>query len=264
MELGIIVPLKAKALSKNWALVCENLEKTVRSINAQSDESFHAIVVGHDCPNFLEGKKNIYNQCNFFQYTDFHPPVLTNDPAQNQLLFEVDRVSKILRGIIYLKNKFSTITHWFALDGDDLIRKDFVDVVGQYETADAIILENGYIFFQKSGIVNDEDEFSAYCGSCTILSDRMVQIPDNFDLKSHKKILFGKVSHVHMKNYLVNDGYRVEIPNERIVMYVRENGENISRDFYCNSFTKRFKQNVKMVLKCKLLPSKILSSFSIK
>ena len=258
-----MIPLKSKSVSKNWDTTCRNLSSTVSSVTKQTNRSFCSVVVGHDKPNFIDELKTT-DQCSFIHYDEFPPPIDDACEADNQLRYEFDRCTKILKGIIYLGKRHPDITHWFSLDADDIISKNFVETIARYKESDSIILEKGYVYFKSSGIINTEDEFSSYCGSSAVLSRKLFnEMPDEIDRSSYKLIPFGAISHVHMKLRLVEMGYSVSVPEERIVMYVRDNGENISNAAYCNTFAKKIKKNIKMILKARKVSGAVKSRFGL-
>lgn len=263
MRIGIVIPLKSKKVAKNWDTTTKNLQATVDSVLAQSSENFHAVVVGHDCPEFLKADSYQNSRCQFLQYSDFEPPVAGEVEAENQLRYEFDRCTKILRGIMHLRNQHPSITHWFALDADDLIRNNFVKALEKYEESDAIILDYGYIFFKNTGIINKENEFSAYCGSSSIVSDKVFSLPDRVDEKSFRYTPFGNISHMNMKERLTSDGFSISIPEERIIMYVRDNGENISNDGYCNTVYKKCKKVIKSLIRYEFVSKDLKASFGL-
>lgn len=260
MKLGIVIPLKSKQVSKNWQVTCDNLQSTVRSIECQTDQDFESVVVGHECPDFLNGSGL---KTRFVVFDEFPPPVHRDDESENQMNFEADRCSKILKGIIYLSSERTEISHWFALDADDLIRKDFVEVLKSYGEFDSAILNNGYFYFKNTGIVNRESEFSAYCGSSAIIPDKFFSLSNEIKRESFRKMPFGQVSHVHMEKYLLEKGGRLIVPDESLVMYVRDNGENISNAAYCNTWDRKFKKIVKAVLRYQFSSNEIKRQFSI-
>ncbi|MBY6070316.1 glycosyltransferase family 2 protein [Marinobacter salsuginis] len=263
MRIGIVIPLKSKRVAKNWDTTTKNLQATVDSVLAQNSENFNAVVVGHDCPEFLNDNSYQNSKCEFLKYSDFEPPVAGEVEAENQLKYEFDRCTKIRRDIIHLRNQYPSITHWFALDADDLLRNDFVKTLENYQDSQVIILDNGYFYFKNSGIINEENEFSTYCGSSAVISDKVFSLPDTVDEKSFKSTPFGNISHVHMKQRLEADGWSISIPSERIIMYVRDNGENISNDAYCNTPYKKFKKIVKSVLRYKSVSKDVKASFGL-
>ncbi|MTI79111.1 MAG: hypothetical protein FH754_17660 [Marinobacter sp.] len=263
MQIGIVIPLKSKKVAKNWDTTVGNLKATVDSVLSQSANNYSAVVVGHECPEFFKDDLYQSSKCEFLQYSDFEPPVAGGDEAENQLKYEFDRCTKILRGIMYLRNQHPLITHWFALDADDLIRNNFVKTLEKYEESDAIILDKGYFFFKSTGIINKENEFSAYCGSSSVVSDEVFSLPEGVDEKSFRSTPFGNISHVHMKQRLTDDGWSISVPNERLIMYVRDNGENISNDAYCNTPYKKLKKNVKSILRYSPISRDIKASFGL-
>lgn len=263
MRIGIVIPLKSKKVAKNWDTTTRNLQATVDSVLAQTSENFNAVVVGHECPDFFKDDLYQSSKCEFLQYSDFEPPVAGEVEADNQLKYEFDRCTKILRGIMHLRNQNPSITHWFALDADDLIRESFVEALERYKEFDAIILEHGYFYFKSTGIINKEDEFSAYCGSSSIISDRVFSLPETVDERSFRSTPFGNISHVHMKQRLEADGWSIAVPAERVIMYVRDNGENISNDAYCNTPYRKFKKIVKSVLRYQRVSRDVKASFGL-
>lgn len=263
MKIGIVIPLKAKSVSKNWDITTANLNATIKSVIGQTSKHFQCVVVGHDRPAFMDEIEKSYPNCTFQNYQRFEPPTPGPEEAENQLKYEFDRCNKILEGIIYLRNKTSDITHWFALDADDLINKEFVQSLKQYETADAIILESGYSYFKNTGILNKENEFSAYCGSSAVISNRLIEIPEEINETSFRRIPFGNISHVNMGSTLRKKGYDVRTCTDRIVMYVRDNGENISNLAYYDTFYKRLKKYIKMLLKIRFFTKSTRQDFGL-
>jgi hypothetical protein len=263
VKIGIVIPLKSKKVAKNWDATSRNLQATVNSVLAQNSNDYSAVVVGHDRPDFFKDDYYKNSKCKFIHYKDFAPPKVGQNEAENQLKYEFDRCTKILRGVMHLKENIPFTSHWFALDADDLIHDKFVTFLSAYNNVGAIILEKGYFYFKNTGIINEENEFSAYCGSSAIISDRYFNLPDVVDEKSYRKTPFGRISHVHMKQRMLNDGVSVSVPDERLIMYVRDNGENISNDAYCNTFYKKLKKFIKMFLKLRFVGRDVRAHFGL-
>lgn len=262
MKVGIVIPLKAKTVSKNWSVTCENVESTVGSVLAQKDNRYRSIVVGHDKPGFMD-ELNADEKCIFKEFTELQPPEVGENEMDNQQKYEVDRCMKILKGIMELKKHHPDITYWFALDADDLVHDEFIQVLQSYDEVDAIILNKGYFLFKNTGIINNEDGFSAYCGSSAVLSDKLFDLPEKISDNTYRSIPFGAISHVHMEKRLSDKGCSIKVPTERLIMYVRDNGENISNAAYCNTHYKKFKKFLKMLLRAKRVSSQIRNSFGI-
>lgn len=245
-KLGILIPLKSLEVSSDWTSVQLCLLRSLRSINNQTSGDFQCVVVGHEEPelfNISEVSKNT----SFVTFDEFPPPdtkVYTG--ADLQLKYEFDRCSKIAKGMMVLKA--SEITHWFVLDADDLMRADFVSTITSFKKDTAIVLDNGYFYFDSYNIVNETDEFSKYCGSSCVVSCEINTIPETLDEYAFQKTFFGSVSHVFVKEYLSDKDIFFTVPSERMMMYVRGTGENISQ-FYTRSWFSKLKQYLGMRLK---------------
>lgn len=264
MKIGIIIPLKSKLVSKDWNITCQNAEATVSSVLRQKDKSFEAVLVGHEKPDFVN-KLTTEKKFNFLQLSDFAPPNVEEcNLNERQIKYEMDRCTKILKGIKSLKEKHPDISYWFALDADDLIHQNFVGILKKYSSADAIILDRGYFYYKNTGITNLENEFSAYCGSSAILSNELFQLPEVITENSFRLIPFGQFSHVHMKDRLSEKGCIIAVPEERIVIYVRNNGENISNSLSIKTPYRLLKWYVKMFVRAKKLDRSVKLNFGLR
>ncbi len=196
MKIGIVIPLKAKSISKNWSIVEESLFQTLMSIKNQKCQNFEAVVVGHDCPSFLENKEQFGDNISFMLFDTRMPPELSSDQEQNQIKFELDRCSKIYQGYKYLKGY--SVSHVFSLDADDLLRDDFVEFLLEKNTAHSFLIEKGYVFYKSKKILNEINNFSAFCGSSLVASSKLLENSNND--QDFESFLFRKVGHVAMRS----------------------------------------------------------------
>ena len=67
-----------------------------------------------------------------------------------------------------------------------------------------------------------------------------------------------------MKQRMLENGVAITIPDERLIMYVRDNGENISNKAYNNTFYRKLKKFVKMLIRCKFLNKDVRSHFGLR
>ncbi len=250
IKLAIIIPLKSKAVSKDWELVQQNLLRTIKSITNQVSNNFCLVIVGHECPEYMAEISKQYNNITFITLSEFAPPRIENasDTSARQLMFDTDKSFKILKGCMYLKQEDPSISHWFSMDADDLLHQDFVseleNSVDIENANDAVILDNGYFYYEKYGVFNKSRVFSQFCGSSSILGTNLLDIPSELKPENLNKILFNKVSHTQMLNYLVTNKIKFQVPNKKLVMYIRDNGENISAGK--NEYIYRIKRYLKM------------------
>jgi hypothetical protein len=264
MRLGIVIPLKSKKVSKNWQVTCDNLLLTINSITNQTLQEFSLVIVGHERPIFLDYKKN--NNVYFQSLIEIEPPRKTSDKENNHLLYEEDRCTKILKGINYLRSIDHKITHWFPVDADDLIDKNFIEYLCNFSVPhifDAIIIKKGYIYYKRDDIFTFENNISCYCGSSAILADRLVDDGLLVEKGSYKNFIFGNTSHVHMFHSLEQRGLNIHIPKRRLIAYCKDNGENISSELGQKSKVRSVKVFFKKKFKRAFFDLKIKKAFSL-
>lgn len=261
MKIGIVIPLKAKVISKNWEQVCQSLQQTLSSVQNQKSQQYRVSVVGHDCPVFLNGVKDGKEDI-FIPFNELKPPIVNADEPANQMKYETDRCSKILKGIITLKQRDQQITHWFVLDADDLIRDTFVSTLIQNPECEGFLIKHGYFYFQQKGIFNKTNEFYIYCGSSAVISDKFFSLPSKIEGESFRSIPFGDVSHVHMDRYFDSMNIAYKTPKTPLLMYVRDNGDNIS-DGYLTSIFIKVKRLIGLIVRMRLLNRDTRKAFGL-
>ena len=262
MKIGIVIPLRAQSTISSWELVERNLRRTLNSVDRQTDKSYAAIVVGHDCPKFFrEVAYSAHNQISFHRFTEFAPPQRHENLVKLYTEYEFDRCRKILGGMIELQTK-QKISQWFALDADDLIHPMFTTVVKRYTNADAVIIDRGYSYYENHGVVHRENEFSAYCGSCTVLPSKYVELPDRVTEDNFRATLFGSVPHNKMASTLRSKGFHTAFPKERLVMYMRNHGGNLSDMRSLSGIIPYLKFRIKNLTKKPLNQKKIFNDFN--
>lgn len=263
MTIGVVIPLKAKAVSKNWDIVEENLFQTLLSLKNQSSPLFHAVVVGHDCPSFLlEGAFEGHANISFLHFDELAPPIISSDEASNQIKFENDRCSKIYKGYRYLTGIGIGIgiSHLFPLDADDLVSNDFVQYVIEHGKGRSLLIENGYVLYKNKDIINEINNFSTFCGSSFVARVELLSGTDEVSIA--EEFLFKRIGHVAMRDYLESNSINFHIPDQRLVLYVRDNGENISRHGKMKLLL-RLKRTIKLLAAAKLFKASIKKKFSI-
>lgn len=263
MTLGIVIPLKSKKVAKNWNATCDNLHDTINSITRQSSKNFLAVIVGHEQPTFIN--EIIKNHSNIFfqRLTENDPPVKQLDSTKNQILYEKDRTSKILKGIKFLREKSVKIKYWFPIDADDLIHRRLVEIIQEKTEFDAIIINNGYILYKTKDIINYENEFSTYCGSSAIISDNLVNSDAPLPSEKYQDFIFSEISHVNMELELRRREIKIDTPKERLVIYCRDNGENISAETRSRKIQYALKRKMKMYSRKIIFDKTIREDFGI-
>jgi hypothetical protein len=263
-KIGIVIPLKAKAVSKDWKQVQNSLERTLRSVINQTSKSYKVCVVGHDRPNCLKENGQFFESVTYYQFDAFPPPcIIDGDDEHNQLKYERDRCYKIFTGISKLNFENKEIIHWYPLDADDLLHKNLVETVLTKSNFEAFIIKNGYVFYEAMNVLNRTKSFNIFCGSSAILSSSLLSLPVEINEDNYTKFLFTKVGHVNMEQYLIENKVKFNVPKDSLAIYMRDNGENISRSGKWGMFY-AVKRNLKAIVRFHFFSGKLKDSFALK
>jgi hypothetical protein len=226
--IGIVIPLKSAAVSKNWQVTCEQLKSTINSIENQNDKRYRYVVVGHECPKFLIGAKLANGVSVFHKIIELEAP----EPSKhelNQAFLTNDKNMKIAVGIRELASAYNDIQYWFPLDADDLIRSDFVEKILSLPKKAGVVLNKGYIYYSQINRKRLVSRFYEHCGSSCLIAKEVFELPDIIDSKSMLTIPFCNFAHMNMIQYFENKiKSSFHLLNEGIIMYVVGHGENIS------------------------------------
>ncbi len=211
-KLGIVIPLKARAVSADWERVCANLANTLASITQQSNVAYQCVVVGHDDPHLPV----------HFLATDIDVPQVAELQGQAlRLAYEKDRSLKVILGLDYLAK--TDCSHFFALDADDLLHQDFVQHLSQFDLPQSFIIKHGYMHYVDKQMVNPTQEFDVYCGSCAVISKATLNA-----CLAKQHYFYDHIAHCDFQHYFEQQQVPYTIPSQSLMMYVRDNGENIS------------------------------------
>lgn len=252
LKLGIVIPLKAKKVSENWETVCKNLWLTINALENQTCESFTWRVIGHDKPTFFKDSK--FKKGTFIWATE--TPVPDKHAFKGDELrwaYEKDRCFKIDKGLRELLT-FGT-THFMALDADDILHKDFVQTLKHHKGYNAFLIENGYMYFKNSNILIPNTELSAWCGSTCVIEKNILGA-DFITNKENSKSFFHKTSHCDYSKILLSNNYKCKVLQEKLLIYVQDNGENISREDSTDGKLKILLKSVKKKIKLYILSIK--------
>ncbi|MDA3798505.1 MAG: glycosyltransferase family A protein [Kiritimatiellae bacterium] len=252
MFLGVVVPLKAKSVSRSWKVTCRSLKATISSLQNQSDVDFVVVVAGHDKPNFFN---SINDDRIIFKDVDFHEPTQKKGIYSPQVLIN-DKNLKIIAGMKGLA-KYQP-EYVFQLDSDDLIHSDFVAVLRQHEPFDFMTLDGGYFLYKYCNRYITTSNINQYCGSTVIISSRYLFFPESVELES--KYLLPWTRYRHMSIYKFFDDtpeVRFARMSDKLIVYVVGSGDNLS-DRWRDNLVKK----IKWWLKPYLLGRRVGEKFS--
>jgi hypothetical protein len=90
----------------------------------------------------------------------------------------------------------------------------------------------------------------------------LTEKPKLIDIDSYRQTFFGSLSHALVKDEFERANVNYIVPDERLVMYINDTGENIS-EYYFSGIVTKIKRRIKMSI-LKVSPAdKVLSMFGL-
>lgn len=227
--IGFVVPVKPKAASKDWSYDNLLLERTARSICAQTDQSFRLIIVHNEKPDIAFSHPNII----FAPYP--FPPVAAQEIEDLDYVLQyhaeayaermMDKGKKITFGCSVAID--AGCDYLMAVDSDDLISNRLAHFANTRagNNAPGWRIQKGFIYEEDSLVLVKKYDIQNVNGGTHILRKDLVTIPDfsrnlfwNYNLfESHgytwQRVkdyhgetledyqLFGMIYIVHRNNY---------------------------------------------------------------
>lgn len=257
MKFGIVIPLKSKKISRDWAVTSAALERTVQSILGQTRPNFVAVIAGHDKPEFLESlndERIVFTKVNF-DAPDREAPDFTNKVLTN------DKNLKIMAGLVAIK-KYS-LSWVYQLDSDDLMRRDFIEVIESQPSSSAFIIAGGYVFYEKYNRTTETKAMDSLCGSVAVIDPQTFQFPKTADLKYINEIPWTKYRHMNIYKFYseVTSGTVTRV-NENLVSYILASGDNFS-DRWREGLIAKIKTALKPYIQGKRPSPDFMTQFSL-
>ncbi len=257
MKLGIVIPLKSREISRDWKATTRALRCTLDSIVSQSCQDYAVCVAGHERPDFMED--GAYREIGFVS-VDFPPPRRMKGEGNRPLV--QDKNLKIAHAVKALSGE--DIDYWYQLDSDDLLRTDFVEMTRQVEGHAGAVISGGYIMYPGLNRAIPTTEMHLWCGSTSILSDRLINLPDNIDAASIREIPWCRTPHMKMPEFFLGecDGDYVAL-TDRIIAYTLGSGDNISENWR-RAFIPRLKARLEPFLRGRRMSAALRQEFSLR
>jgi len=259
MKLGIVIPLKAKSVSRNWEATTTALHRTLCSVRQQSHASFEAIVVGHDRPQFMDE----FQPHVTFAVTTNPAPTLTtaSEFSKNNNRYTFDKNFKILQGMQLILDR--GISHWYTLDADDLLCVNFVETLAADGCKNGAVLDGGYLVYPHIGRYIACAELSQYCGSTSVLTAEQAEMTKDITTPTTADCAWFRYPHTKMHSYFRDE---LDIPytsfSDPIVGYVLGHGDNCSDGYRTNPLN-RFRSKLKPWLKGKPIDNQLAQNLGL-
>jgi hypothetical protein len=186
LGLTFIVPLRNRAVARDWSRVSALCNDTLGSTLNQDHPNHRTLLV---CKELPEG------------YED-HPKLIAiqeefAEPSNKTEQLE-DKYRKIQRGLIEARRMLSGggATHIMVVDADDLVSNRLAGVIAADPSQAGWICESGYYFREGSRtVIRHPQGFHLYCGSSAIVRSTAADLPLTMDQPKRSFPLLGYGHH---------------------------------------------------------------------
>lgn len=228
MMVVFVIPLKSQAVSKNFGLVLENLDRTLRSVSNSSSKNYQALVVSND-PKLIKPVVEAHRNVEVLPF-----PSPRDESALNPGHKDMD--DKRMVAGMHLREKANFPVWVMTLDADDLVDRDLVSYVNGVTSNTGLILTGGYILSTKSGTLTLTRAFHRKSGSRCVFQVNHQDMPLAADDWSSR---YSVAIQEQTSSALRQIGYRVKNITWPAGLYVQGHAESISQD----PRTKKDKEN---------------------
>lgn len=172
------IPLRARACSQDWSLVCRNLERTLAALANQRCRDFAVLICCHEQPEI-----DTFGLDVAFILADSPPPPLVDEkgePGNDKPL------KKRMLGMA-LTQRVNAPFYYMQLDADDLVHPELVAATLRDDNRRGYLIDKGFMLDGSSGRFGvcdpDHSPFWQQCGSCAVVyftpEDLPVKLKDN-------------------------------------------------------------------------------------
>jgi hypothetical protein len=161
--LTFIIPLRARALAKDWPLHLALLERTVDSILAQSHPAFAVAIVCHDVPEI----RQVGHPAVHVLRVGVPLPQRTNDDMC------ADKVIKLSRGVDWANDHGSDYVMF--VDADDLVSRRLSAFVAEHPAANGWYLQTGFVHRYGDWWMRAHAPHHLICGTSAIIRTNLLR-----------------------------------------------------------------------------------------
>lgn len=189
--LKFVIPVRHPENSRDWSELKRNLAATIKSVAAQSNERWHAVIVanrGSDLPHLPPGFSVVW--------TDFPPNLMHDHHAGDRETFldavRLDKGRRILAGML----ETPAAEYTMVLDDDDFVARDLTAFVARNRGQNGWFFRDGYIWREGGMFLLGYPDFSRLCGSSHIIRTDLYDLPESQECASDTYIKRMLGSHI--------------------------------------------------------------------
>jgi len=193
--LSFIIPVRHQSTVDSWPAVKARLAITIRSLRAQDNKAWNAVVVasrGADLPNCLEGIDVVFVDL---------PITRPDSNGPKELFYQAirhDKGHRVLAGLLHTR----PAGHIMVVDFDDLVSRKLAGLVAQSPHANGWYFDRGYFFSGGRIIYDCRSGFFEWCGTSHIIRCDLLRLPDSAEQASEEYIQRNLGSHKFIKRDL--------------------------------------------------------------
>lgn len=204
--LTFIIPVRHPENARDWGEVKRKLSQTVKSIAAQDNEKWKAVIVantGSDLPCDLPPGFSV-------AHVDF-PPNPIFELGQNDVSVFLDAVlldkgRRVLAGMLHA----GATDYLMVVDDDDFISKRITGYVEAHKGSNGWYFREGYIWTDGGKLACPYRDFSTICGTSHIIRKDLFALPACFEDAGPDYIRQMMGSHMFIKDKLAARGFPLE------------------------------------------------------
>lgn len=203
--LTFVIPLRHPQNARDWPALKRNLAQTIRSISAQDDVRWRAIIVanaGADLPPLPD--KFALKQ------VDFPPnPMFERGENAREAFLDscrLDKGRRVLAGILEAERS----GYVMVVDDDDFVSCRLTSFVAGRLGENGWYVQNGYIWSDGGRLIYEYADFWKFCGTSHIVRTALYELPASVEAAdlAYVRRIFG--SHVFVREYLAQRGVPIE------------------------------------------------------
>lgn len=206
--------LKSQSVSSNWESVCRILEKTLRSVCAQTDSNLRVFVVCHEIPQ-LAGFSDPRVE---FLSVDFPAPDLSQKKSRQE-----DKFKKLAVGLSRARDFNPDFL--MLMDADDLVSRRLVEYAHAHPNANGWAFEKGYTYDAGSPWLFLRNDLYKVCGTSAVINARLVELPED-PVRDFEECVILRYGHTAIRGQLDSRGTPLEPLPFPGAIYVLSHGEN--------------------------------------
>lgn len=214
-----LVPLKSSKASNSWETICQLLERTLKSLCAQTSSDFRVLVVCHEQPHI-----DFQHHAIEFLIVDF--------PAPNRINYEDeypmretrrDQQRKLLTGILHSQQQ--PPSHIMLMDADDLVSSSLAAFVSQRKTESGWYVNKGFEYVEGSRrLFPITERFYGKCGSSHIIrSDILAKVAKTTSVEAVSPRF---LHHQRVRSIVEQQGFSLAPLPFSGAIYVTNHGDN--------------------------------------